>query len=209
MLITVKDDEHTAYYQHAFHLCYKNGCRTKLTVPQGTLREAVEFRVSDIASAEDAMAEIQRQAGDDINVNLPANVASGFKRVDPPRRLPQTAERMMATIVIDIDEGTPSNAIILQANENNFWIFEPLDTEIVDGQASAQTDGGGYFVVATPLQYGLVVGIPVAIVIILLIAIIVLLLVIYFRLRPEKWSSAKESVQKSQMKIKRSFAKQI
>ncbi len=165
--------------------------------------------MSDIASPEAAIAEIQRQAGDSINVNLPPNVASGYKLLDPTTQFPQTAERMMATISIDINEATASNAIILQANEQNFWVFEPLETTIVDGQAVALTDGGGYFVVSIPLEYGLVVGIPVAIVILLLIAIIVLLLVIYCRLRPEKWSSAKESAQKTQMKIKRSFAKEI
>lgn len=172
------------------------------------MREPVEFRLSDIANADAAKAEIQRQAGG-INVNLPANIASAYKRLDPVRQFPQTEERLLATIAIDLNDDATSNGIILQANEDNFWVFEPLDTEIIDGRAVAQTDGGGYFVVATPLEYGLVVGIPVAIVIILLIVIIALLLVIYFRVRPEKWSSAKESVQKSQMKIKRSFAKQI
>ena len=183
--------------------------RTKLTVPLGTLSQAVEFRITDVASAEIAMADIQRLAGDDIQTNMPPNQGSGVKKLDPTAQFPQTSARMMGTIAIDLDDSTATSAVILQANEDNFWVFEPLDTEIVDGRAVAQTAGGGYFVVATPLQYGLVVGIPVAIVVILLVAIIALLLVIYFRVRPEKWSSAKENVQKTQMKIKRSFAKQI
>ncbi len=119
-----------------------------------------------------------------MEVNLPENQASGIKKIDPTGQLPQTSRSMMATVGIDLDDPTTTSAVILQANENNFWVFEPLETEIVDGRAVAQTDSGGYFVVSTPLQYGLVVGIPVAIVVILLVAIIALLLVIYFRVRP-------------------------
>ena len=175
---------------------------------QGALVAANEFRVTDIADREAAMTDIENLAGVGVAVNLPGNEASGYKRIDPVTIF-EGAEGM-GTVSIDLDSTIdPSNVVIQRASSVSAWVFEPLDTEIIDGRAVAQTDRGGYFVVSTPVQYGLVVGIPIAIVLILLIVVIIIGVLVYFRVRPEKWASAKENVHKTQVKVKRSFAKQV
>lgn len=163
--------------------------------------------MTSVASPDAAMNEIIRLAGDGVKVNLPANQASGFKRVDPVTQF-QGAQGM-ADISIDLGDADSSSVVIMRANAASTWVFQPLDTQVIDGRAVAQTDQGGYFVASTPVQYGLVVGIPVAVILLLLIVVVVIGVIVYFRLQPAKWASAKENVHKTQVKVKRSFAKQV
>ena len=178
-----------------------------MELEQGVISSAVEFRLTDFASPEAAREDIQDLAGDGVSINLPGNEASGYQRIDPP--VHWGTERM-ATVTINLDSNLDSSRVVIQrASASNSWVFEPLETTVENGQAKALTNEGGYFVASTPVQYGVVVGVPVAIVVILLVVIIAVGLVIYFRVRPEKWKSTKDNMQKTQMKIKRSFAKQI
>lgn len=145
--------------------------------------------------------------GTDVQINLPANEVSGYKRVDPVSVFEGAQE--MGSISIQLDTADLSNVVILRSSAASAWEFTPLDTVVVDGKAVAFTDQGGYFVASTPIQYGLVVGIPVAIIVLLLVVVIIIGIIVYFRVRPEKWEVAKDNMHKTQVKVKRSFAKQV
>lgn len=179
-----------------------------MSFQQGDLPQAIPIRVTEHTNIDEVMKDIAALSGRE-NVNFPGNMASRLViQLDPQGQFHVDARP--GTISLPIEGSTDANTVtIMQASPNNFYQFEPLETTIVDGMATARTANGGYFVLSTPIQYGLVVGIPVAIVVILLLAVIVVAIVVYFRVRPEKWTNTKESVQKTQMKIKRSFAKQI
>lgn len=189
-------------------MCLSHRYSTRIEFQQGDLEAPNEFRVTSVANAEAAMTDIMNLAGEGISVRLPPNEASGYKRVDPVTVF--EGAKGQATISIDLDSTIDtSNVVIQRASSISAWVFEPLDTQIIDGKAVAQTNQGGYFVASTPVQYGVVVGIPIAIVVVLLIVVIIIGVLVYFRVRPEKWASAKENVHKTQVKVKRSFAKQV
>ena len=154
-----------------------------------------------------AIADLTDRAADGEALKPPANKASDYVRVDPLTTFPTATKP--ATISIRLDGGITTGVTVRRANQNSAWIFTELDTEIVDGQAMAQTDQGGVFVAGSPINYGLVVGLVASGFVLLLIAIIVAGTIVYFKVRPEKWQSTKASMKKAQMKMKRSFARQV
>ena len=194
-------------------------CHTPVSLPpplysheisfnQGDLTEPNMIRMDVFRDPQDAMTEVMEGAGSEENVNPPGNTVSQFIRIDPPRMFDGVMSA--ATVTISIDEKAENDrTTIYRASEQSGWMFEPLDTEIVDGRAVASTNQGGIFVAASGVNYGLVVGVVVAGVVLLIVILAVIALVVYFVVRPEKWRSTKDNVHKAQTKMKRSFAKQV
>ena len=115
-----------------------------------------------------------------------------------------------ATIMIQVDETSARDGTqIFRASPNNGWIYVPLETEIVNGMAVARTNRGGVFVVAVAVTTGIIVGVVITLIILSLIASTVIGLYIYFRQRPEKLKSTKDTLAQTQSRVKRSFAKQV
>lgn len=162
--------------------------------------------ISEYRDPEAALAAVQELAQDDAELlNHPANVASAYVRVEPTVQFTGMGE-----ISVSLDDALITSGIALyRANPNSNWIFTELDTAIVEGKAVAQTNQGGIFVAGSGVNYSLVVGLSVAAVVLVVVALMVVATVVYFVVRPEKWQSAKTNVAKTQMKVKRSFAKQV
>ncbi len=117
---------------------------------------------------------------------------------------------MFAEITVQLrDVGVPTGVKMFRANANSAYVFMELPTRIISGKAVASTNQGGIFVAGSGVNYNLVIGLSVAGVVLLLVAIMVAATVVYFVVRPEKLASAKNNIQKTQMKMKRSFAKQV
>lgn len=162
--------------------------------------------ISEYRDADAAVADVQELSQEVELLNHPANVASPYVRVEPTEQFTGMGE-----ISISLDDSLmiPTGVTIRRANPNSNWIFTELDTTIVEGKAVAQTSQGGIFVAGSGVNYSLVVGLCVAAVVLVLVGLMVVATVVYFVVRPEKWKSAKTNVAKTQMKVKRSFAKQV
>ena len=162
------------------------------------------------SNGDDAIADVESMAGEEDRqlLGTPANLNSPFVSVFP--HAPFEGANEMATISINLDPSVShANTVIHRASPGSSYVFTPLDTQIVDGRAVAQTDQGGIFVAGSGVNFSLVVGVVVAAVVLLLVAIIVVGTIVYFVARPEKWVSAKTNMKKTQMKMKRSFARQV
>lgn len=177
-----------------------------LTFERGDLTSPNVITMSEYRNASAAVADVAGLANEGELINTPSNLASPYVSVMPHGQF--EGANGMATISIKLNSGS-SGATIRRANPNSAWVFVPLDTQIVDGQAMAQTNQGGIFVAGSGFNYGLVVGASVAGVVVLLVILIVVATVVYFVVKPEKWRKTKENVAKTQMKMKRSFAKQV
>ena len=111
-----------------------------------------------------------------------------------------------ATVMIEVDPtAVRDGTMVYRASPQNGWSYVPLDTQIIDGKAVAQTDRGGVFVAAVGLSTGAIVGVVISAIILILIATIVVGVIVYFVYKPEKWKSTKIHVKLA----KKSFAKQI
>ena len=161
--------------------------------------------ISEYRDSEAALTAVQELSQDTELLNHPANVASPYVRVEPTEQFTGMGE-----ISVALDDALISSGVTLRrANPNSNWVFMELDTSIVEGKAVAQTNQGGIFVAGSGVNYSLVVGLSVAAVVLVLVALMVVATVVYFVVRPEKWKSAKSNLSKTQMKVKRSFAKQV
>lgn len=159
-------------------------------------------------NASAAVAEVEDLANEGEILNTPDNLMSPFISIDPPTHF--TGVEQPANISIKIDDSSLSSGITMyRANRNSAWVFTELDTQVVEGQAVAQTDQGGIFVVGSGTSYALIAGVVVAAVVLVLVVTVVVGTIVYFVARPEKWKSAKNNMKKTQMKLKRSFAKQV
>ena len=140
--------------------------------------------------------------------NEPANQVSSVVSVQPFTQF--NGAQNEATISIDVESSSARDGTkVYRASAANGWSYVALDTQIVDGKAVARTDQGGVFVAAAEVSTGLIVGVVIAAVIIILIAVVIVGVLIYFRSRPDKLKSTKESIVKTQNRVKRSFAKQV
>ena len=175
---------------------------------RGDLTQPNFFTMKEYRNQSAAVADVEDLAAQGELVNTPPNLNSPYVRIDPPTRFNGAMSK--AEISIQLTEGESSMGVtIRRANPGSAWVFTDLDTQIVDGRAVAQTDEGGVFVAGSGFNFGLVIGLVVAGVVILLVAVIVIGTVVYFVARPEKWRSTKSNVKKTQMKMKRSFARQV
>ena len=165
--------------------------------------------MSEYRNASAAVEDVDELSEDGRSLlNIPANLASPYVSVEPHTHFEAVAG--MAEIKIDLDRDLINSGVsVYRANQNSAYVFQQLDTQIVDGQAVAQTDQGGVFVAGSGVNYSLVVGLVVAGVVLLVVALMVVATIVYFVVRPEKWKSTKSSVKKAQMKVKRSFARQV
>ncbi len=158
-------------------------------------------------NSSDAIKELRGKAPSGENLNEPAVKHSEFVSIQPEGKFSGSAGK--AKISLRLDDGISSNAEIYRAGPDTAYAFVRMDTTIVNGKAEAQTDQGGVFVVGSGVNLGLVVGLVVAGLVVLVLALMAAGVIVYFVARPDKWKSTKESVKKSQMKIKRSFARQV
>ena len=164
--------------------------------------------MAEYRSGEAALDEVGDRALEGELLREPSVVVSSYISVSPLTTF--TGADGMATIRIKFDSQLVESGIsMFRANPSSAYVFERLDTEVVDGSAVAQTNQGGIFVVGSGVNYDLVVGLSVAGVVLLIVILIVVSTVIYFVVRRDKWRSAKDGVKKTQMKVKRSFAKQV
>lgn len=138
----------------------------------------------------------------------PDNLNSPFVNVMPHGHF--EGVQGMANITIKLDNSASISGVTLyRASPQSNYAFTALETTVVDGNAMAQTDQGGIFVAGSGINFGAVVGGVVAGVVLLLLAIVLVGTIIYFVARPEKWQKAKNNAKKAQMKMKRSFARQV
>ncbi len=163
--------------------------------------------MSEYRNASAAAADVADLADDGELLNIPANLASPYVSVEPHTDFDSAAG--MAEIAIDLDDGLTGGVAVYRANQNSAYVFMQLDTQIVNGRAVAQTNQGGIFVAGSGVNYSLVVGLVVAGVVLLLVTLMIVTTVIYFVVRPEKWKATKGGLKKAQMKVKRSFARQV
>jgi hypothetical protein len=164
--------------------------------------------MSEYRNGEDAIADLGDRAQDGELLNEPSVITSSYVSVDPPTTF--EGVNSMATIRMEFDSQLVESGIsIYRANLNSAFVFQALDTDVVDGMAVAQTDQGGIFVVGSGVNFALVIGLSVMGVVLLIIILMVVAVVIYFVARPDKWKSTKTGVKKTQMKVKRSFARQV
>lgn len=155
-----------------------------------------------------AVAAVEDQVSQGEPTNGPPNQNSPYILVNPPTQF----EGAMGTadISVKLDSSQLGEQIALfRANPGSAWVFTQLDTQVVDGRAVAQTDQGGIFVAGSGVNFTLIVGLVVGGLVLLLVVTIVVGTIVYFIARPEKWKATKNSIKKSQMKLKRSFAKQV
>lgn len=171
--------------------------------------EANVIMMSEYRNSSAAVADVEELADEGELLNTPANMASPFVSIEPHTDFGSAVGQ--AEVAIDLDNPTTNSAgvSVYRANRNSAWVFVQLDTEITGGRAIAQTNQGGIFVAGSGVNYSLVVGLAVAGVVLLLASLMVVGTVIYFVVRPEKWKSTKSSMKKAQMKVKRSFARQV
>lgn len=156
-----------------------------------------EFRNADSAAVDNPSLQ-----------NAPPILTSPYISVEPHGVFSGASGK--AKISINFDPGLVESGTSMRfAGPSNAYVFTAVDTQIIDGQAVAETDEGGIFVVGSNVNYDLVIGLSVAGVVLLIVILMVVGSVIYFVVRPEKWKSAKGTVKKTQMKFKRSFAKQV
>lgn len=164
--------------------------------------------ISEYRDADAAIAAVEELAQEGELLNSPSVIVSPYVSVEPLTQF--DGINGMATIRISFDSQLVESGISLhRANLNSAFVFVELDTRVENGQAVAETNQGGIFVVGSGVNYDLIVGLSVAGVILLIVILIVVGVVIYFVVRPEKWKSTKSGVKKTQMKVKRSFAKQV
>lgn len=164
--------------------------------------------MSEFRDADDAVASVEDNAQDNELLNVPPIPTSSYISVEPHGAF--LGAEGKAKISINFDPGLVQTGNVMYiASPSNGYVFSAMDTSIEDGQAVAQTDQGGIFVVGSGVNYDLVIGLSVAGVVLLIVILMVVGTVIYFVARPEKWKSTKKNVKKTQMKVKRSFAKQV
>lgn len=172
------------------------------------MNEPNVITMSEYRNADDAIADVEDMAREGELLNAPPVITSNYVSVEPHTVFKGAAAK--ARITIKFDPGlAQSSPEIYMASRSNQYVFAALDTTVVDGQAVAQTDQGGIFVVGSRVNYNLVIGLSVAGVVLVIVILMVVSTVIYFVVRPEKWKSTKAHVKKTQMKVKRSFAKQV
>ncbi len=176
---------------------------------RGDVTQPNDVTISEFRNA--TAAEMQVMALSSENnpslTNIPPNQASSFVQVTPDNFV-GIANAARITITLDASI-TGSGYSIYRASASSDYIFQQLETTISNGQASAMTNQGGIFVAGTGVNYGLIVGVVVAGVVLVLVALMVIATVVYFVVRPEKWKATKSNVKKTQMKVKRSFARQV
>ena len=159
-------------------------------------------------NATTAVEDVRGSAIEGENLNVPANLHSGFIGVNPAGKFDGVMSP--AKISLKLDDTTASAGVSLyRAGPDTAYAFVRMETTIQDGRAVASTDQGGVFVAGSGVNLGLVVGLVVAGVVVLLIALMVAAVIVYFVAQPEKWKATKTSMKKSQMKLKRSFARQV
>lgn len=164
--------------------------------------------MAEYRDADSAIAAVEELAQEGELLNSPSVIISPYVSVEPLTQF--AGVDGMATIRIAFDSQLVESGISLyRANLNSAFVFREMDTRVENGQAVAETNQGGIFVVGSGLNYDLVVGLSVAGVVLLIIILLVVGVVIYFVVRPDKWKSTKSGVKKTQMKVKRSFAKQV
>ena len=185
-----------------------NTHRHSLQFGQGTLDDAVEFRLEEYANPDDAVQAVQSVAEPpDGNFRTPSNVVSPYVLVNPVTNF--AAAQQTATIVIDIEDSASADTEIYRANPSSDWNFVRMSTEIRDGSAYAQTDQGGVFVAASGLNtIAIAVGVSVGAVL-LVVVLCGIAITVYFAVRPEKWRKTTDKVRKTKTKVTRSFAKQV
>ena len=181
-------------------------CSHTVRFDQGDLTVALMFRLERYSTSEEAI-EAVRQNNPDADFSAPANTASAFTLLEPLEVF--EGSEGMATVSFPIDPAVGGSPRVFRANPASAWNYEPLDTEIIDGRAVAQTDQGGVFVAASGQNLGAYVGIAIAILVVLLVAVAVVGVIVYFAVRPEKWQKTKDNVHKAKTKVTRSFAKQV
>ena len=161
-------------------------------------------------NASAAVEEVEELKDETELLNSPPNLNSPFISILPHTRFSNIEQGSSATVTIMLDPNLVNSAArVYRANRNSNYAFVELDTQVVDGRALAQTSEGGIFVAGTGVNYSLVVGVVVAAVVLVLVVTVVVGTVIYFVVRPEKWQSTKNNLKKTQMKVKRSFARQV
>ncbi len=170
--------------------------------------EANVITMSEYRNASAAVADVTDLADEGELLNTPANLASPYLSITPHTDFASVVGTGEVTIDLD-DNLINTDTKIYRANINSAYVFTELDTDVVNGRAVAQTNQGGIFVAGSGVNYSLVVGLVVAGVVLLLVSLMVVATVVYFVVRPEKWKSTKSSVKKAQMKVKRSFARQV
>lgn len=164
--------------------------------------------MSEYRDADAAIAEVEDLAQDGELLNAPPVIISSYVGVEPHTQFEGAAG--MAKISVEFDEQLVERGIRLYvANRMTNYVFTALDTTVENGRAVAETNQGGIFIAGSGVNYDLVVGLSVAGVVLLIVILMVVGTVIYFVVRPEKWKSTKSNVKKTQMKVKRSFAKQV
>lgn len=179
-----------------------------LDFERGTLQSPNVITLMEYRNASAAVADVEGLANEGELLNAPANLNSPFVSVFPHDRFEGATG--MGEIAIMLDPSVSHSGVTIhRASPNSDYVFVQLDTQIIDGRAVAQTNEGGIFVAGSGVNYSLVVGLVVAGIVLLLVAIVVVGTIVYFVARPEKWQSAKNNVKKTQMKMKRSFARQV
>lgn len=178
--------------------------RTNVNFDRGVLTEAVTLRLQMYSNSSAATSAVSELAGADIPE--PGSSVSNFYLLDPTDQF--HTDSGMAEIQIELQDSTATNYKVYRANEASGWQYEELETEEVDGLATASTSTGGVFVVASPIVTAWIV-VSVVLVILFLVLFVVGGVVIYFIVRREKWHSTKDKVSSGMKNISRSFAKKV
>lgn len=180
-----------------------------MTFDRADLSQPNLIIMSEYRNSSQAVEDVRGNTVKGEKLNEPPILHSPFVAIFPPRTFDGAMSPAKISIDLDSSLAGSSNVHIYRSNMESAFAFTQLETSIVDGRAVANTNQGGVFVAGSQVNYGLVIGLVVTGVVLLLFAIIVVGVIVYFVARPEKWQSAKTNVKKSQMKIKRSFARQV
>ena len=179
----------------------------ELKFNRGDLTEPNLLNMEEYQEPEAATQFIREMTGASLS-NEPANQVSRVVTIQPFNRF--AGAQREATIMIDVNaDAAREGTKIYRASAMNGWSYVALDTQIINGQAVAQTDQGGIFVAAAEVSTGVIVGVVVAIVVVIILVIGVIGMTVYFGSKPEKWRSTKDKLVQTQNRVKRSFAKQV
>ena len=138
------------------------------------------------------------------SANTPDNPVSQFTWVGPQQF---SSSGGMATIQLELTEGSGLDVQVYRANEASGWVYQALDTTIANGMASAQTSSGGMFVAASS-KTAIAAIATVLVVLVVLATIITVTLVVYFRVKKGAWGKFKTAV-KSVPKLRRHVAGKV
>jgi hypothetical protein len=153
---------------------------------------------------------IEKYSSEEQVVNMTGNKVPGMQVSDYISVEGLNLGQRSATIQMSVSPmaALDSNTQIYRANANTQWAFLRLDSRAVNGMVVADTSEDGVFVVAQQ-QVAIGVSVATAALIIGVLALAIVGLVIYFRVRPEKWTTAKDKVSGGLNNVKRSFAKKV